>query len=1361
MKQIFKNSLLFVSLVLMCTLNASVASAETLVVNAYGDQTRNCTFLLFCTDTFPNMTVYVNGVSYGMQEVSSTAQDYSFNVTLPSSDPVNIDVLFDNDAYYGSLGILFGNSGDRNLFINSITIGNKTFSPTGSGVIKDIGDGYAAATDGVNTSTYSSGMYNNAALRMSSTLAEIITPATLIAEYHFEEDSSWNGTSNELKDSAGHSSGPFDGLGAGTPIPTQVDTSPAISGSSGTCEYANFSNRDNGSIFTLDSLPVDTSASAKTSVSFWMYWDGANNVMPIGWNRHNLWFRDGAFGFNTWANDIYGISSSGLANGWHHVVAVFTNGNVTNNALYIDGVKQTLSQKRGSPNNANAYVQSTLQVSGATNSTSYRFSGGSIDEVKVYNGEVSQSEVSTDFAATHSCLDIAEPIAQYHLDETSWDGTSNEVIDDAGYSGGPFHGTSIGSTKPQANFTSRARTGDSGTCGYAELNGPVSGGAAFSLTNLPFDTANDSKNTISFWMYWDGTDNVMPFSSGNYGLLFSGNKFGFTTDGTDVYGIDGTSLANGWHHVVAVFNQGNIEQNKLYIDSNLQTLSQQIGGGSTLRVVKAELDAADYSIGFIVPNAPWTTDNSGGTLEFGNSNTYNVSGTVRRMIELEQHYGDASNIKATVSTNVGDTVYVSFDHAEVVSTGYFASDFKLFINGSEIAQVDRDSLSFAHYEYSATTNSTSTSIELRSTSNNAIGSALDDITIEVDDIASNLSSSVQVGGSTTDTSKRFTGRVDEIKFYKGEIDQTQVTVDYNAVHACPSYIVNVDAHDFNCIAKLETDVANGKLYTQTFNNTFDIKVIALKADNTPETDFSALSDKDLTLEFIDKNNSNTPIRFNLYPLGLATSRTITFPAGDNTGILPVDDVVMIDAYQNIGCRITDNNQSPAVTAISSDAFSVRPQSFTVTHNVFEPDTSLHVNASISGLSKTATPVFKAGEPFQLLVYAGSNYAGAPKIDTAKIVAHNDAVNTGILNNTSSGIITGAFNQNDQASGTATGTNFSYSEVGYFGFNPYGVFDDDWTAIDQPNDCTDDFSNTAVNGKIGCKIGNSANTMFYGRFIPDHFTITQGTVTPVCNSQFTYFGQDGLKTSFIMTAENSNYVVTQNYTGDYTSTDYYAKFPLNSWANYQFTASGLPTGATLTSGTTSSTVGWVNGAASVSATHLITRPTNPAAPSNIVISAQPYENTSDDGVTASAAAAVAGASEYRFGRMAMQNAYGSELQGLSVPIEVQYWDGTTYRTNDQDDLNTCTTLASSALTLSNHTQNLSIGETIVDPVNWITINTANPAKASIHLTAPGAGNNGSVNLDYDLTNLSWFGSNPSAKATFGINKTSVIYIRENY
>jgi MSHA biogenesis protein MshQ len=199
-------------------------------------------------------------------------------------------------------------------------------------------------------------------------------PPAPIAEYRFD-DCEWTGLTGEVTDETGNADGTITGS--------------VTAGEQGLlCRGASFS----GGAIDLDGLAVDTSAGARTTVTFWMYWDGTNSVMPFGWYRHDLWFVNGFFGFNTGAGDVYGISSSGLANGWHHVTAVFVNGSVHSEKLYIDGVEQSLSQLRNNPNNYAAVVSGSARIGGWRINTGYRFRT-MIDELKIYNGELERDTV--------------------------------------------------------------------------------------------------------------------------------------------------------------------------------------------------------------------------------------------------------------------------------------------------------------------------------------------------------------------------------------------------------------------------------------------------------------------------------------------------------------------------------------------------------------------------------------------------------------------------------------------------------------------------------------------------------------------------------------------------------------------------------------------------------------------------------------------------------------------------------------------------------------------------------------------------------------------------------------------------------
>jgi len=217
---------------------------------------------------------------------------------------------------------------------------------------------------------------------------------TLLAEWRLE-DSDWSGEVDEVIDSSGND---YHGRLLYNAAPS--NSLPAISGNDGTCAYGSFA----AGTIAVDSLPVNTSSGGKTTVSFWMRWDGTNGSMPIGWSYYDLWFYNGSFGFNTWNNDIYGISSSALNGSWHHITAEFSNGNtpVSNNRLWVDGEEQVLSQRQGSPSNSYRSVGNQLRLGGAVNSTSYRFHG-SLDEVRVYDNTLSTAQVIGIMNDTHPC----------------------------------------------------------------------------------------------------------------------------------------------------------------------------------------------------------------------------------------------------------------------------------------------------------------------------------------------------------------------------------------------------------------------------------------------------------------------------------------------------------------------------------------------------------------------------------------------------------------------------------------------------------------------------------------------------------------------------------------------------------------------------------------------------------------------------------------------------------------------------------------------------------------------------------------------------------------------------------------------
>ena len=414
-------------------------------------------------------------------------------------------------------------------------------------------------------------------------IASNISAATLLGSWSFDE-SDWDSVGTVVD-----SLGVHDGVVTGS-----VGRNPVSSATShaGTCAAAAFG----GGAIEVTGLGVtassysaylafkafDSSYVEKTSVSFWMYWDGSNSIMPIGFNRHDLWFTGGSFGYNSGSGDIYGIASAGLANGWHHVVAEFTNYDVTNNKLYIDGVSQTLSQRRSTPSVSNAVVNSHLRIGGWWASNGYRFSG-LLDEVKIYSGALSPAEVNADYTYTHAGACPADPvpdapvlIASYNFND-NWSSTQ-PLEDSVGTASGVVSGSLSRISSPASGLKPD-------TC----YSGGFSGGA-IDINSLPVSTASGKQTSISFWMKWDGTNSVMPLGWRRHDLWFYGGSFGFNSAAGDIYGISSAGLSGGWHHVTVVFTNNNAINNQIYIDGVLQTLTQRRGGiNNSNSVVNAHL----------------------------------------------------------------------------------------------------------------------------------------------------------------------------------------------------------------------------------------------------------------------------------------------------------------------------------------------------------------------------------------------------------------------------------------------------------------------------------------------------------------------------------------------------------------------------------------------------------------------------------------------------------------------------------------------------------------------------------------------------------------------------------------------------
>jgi hypothetical protein len=339
--------------------------------------------------------------------------------------------------------------------------------------------------------------------------------------------------------------------------------------------------------------------------------------------------------------------------------------------------------------------------------------------------------------------------------------------------------------------------------------------------------------------------------------------------------------------------------------------------------------------------------------------------------------------------------------------------------------------------------------------------------------------------------------------------------------------------------------------------------------------------------------------------------------------------------------------------------------------------------------------------------------------------------------------------------------------------------------------------------VGCKFGNTVTSNYFGRFTPDHFDVSLNTpvFSPACNNSYTYIGQPikyATRPVVTLTAKNSAGNPTENYTGDFWKIDpthvTYGFTPAYSEASHAITllAASAPTFIDDGSGGT----GKLNFADTSSNILAISR-SAPEAEFNAEIAmsfslsdtdAIVVENVAGSPKTNPITFGVASAGNgisfdanktHRWGRMVIENAHGSELMTLSLPLYAEYYNGTSFVNHTGD---TCTTInLSSQLLFSNPdtssgaTQPGNTAMTISSGTSSATLANSplSSGSAGLSFSAPGVGNTGYIDISSDFSAFPWLrfdwdndashDDSPSGKVTFGIfsGNTQQIYFREVY
>jgi len=1231
-----------------------------------------------------------------------------------SADSVSLDFQIDGVS---ETSLIF--TGSTSFNIDHTVVETVTFSLTGESITPDntlvCDDGSGTSCDMVFTSTN----------------------CQALANWQMEQ-TSWNGTVGEVIDSSANG---YHGTAINGAVTASVGS--AISGDPGTCRYGGFDDAGgtNGDYIEVAGFPNLTTNFTMTS---WVRTDdrtraGQRIFADDESNTQGYAISLGEPGAGRIRFYSRGISPISLDTGavinndtWYFIAAVadITNKQRTIYTYASDGT--LLDTTQASYTGTWGVDTGSASIGGETNSgeTNNRFKGN-IDEVRMYNRALSQTDISNILSETHACS--AGVLSHLAFEQTAWSG-AGVTIDDA--SGNENTGLSVGNA-------------ESHSAGYFCKGTMIPDNSSYSTidainSTLDINDAMGNDGTIMLWYRaeqdWDGsghrilldaTSSVFGNSADKYFALSKENdgRLHFSLEDSsdndfDLYTGSNSITAGTWVHVAVTWDMPN-DDIRIFVNGS-ETASQTINSNGVL---------GDLGPVYFGDNSS-TYDVVSGNSAYGRLDEIRMYDNVLSSAEITTAMGDSSSC---TSCTLG-----SFD----ISQPNFGLACPSTRSTIDIQAMCADG-STQKTDYTGTIDLTSD----ENTNSDFYAASSGGTTI----------SSITLDGSES-------GAASVYLFHKNENSDLKVTAtDSDAsVNSTAS-----TGTDFRTTGFAITDPGNF-----VCGSASSVTVTAIGQSETGSGACSILTgftgSKNLKAWFsvnYDPDTPgvagavNTPIGLNNTNVSDNSSPTATnFVLGFNSGEATVD-ITHLDAGEILGINFTHDDLVAGTDDVagSVNSFVVRPNTITLSTN--------NASSACTSGDASCTKFVAAGSAFDLNAIA--ECADASKT-TALSYQTPSASPVGLSLNLIAPTDTGSVNGDlglttlDFDDGDITNSQ-SVSEVGVFTITatPPAYF---FQAI---------AASTSEN---------------IGRFYPDHFdvVVNSGGFDSSCGD-FTYIGQDFTYDplqvpSLTITAMNAATIseATQNYTvsdfmkllaGDITRV-----FPLTDTQTGKDGIALMAVETTLSAGEALTAVGAGVMTYSFDAADLYRYTKNANAeigPFDSSLSVVINDFQDVDGANASAVpdvvptAAGSGGDSNRYGRMVMQNAYGPETDDLAMEAYTEFLAATSgqYVLNTTDNCtNLLSTIAVDPLGASgteNHTA-IPVGSGTSDfSYNPLLIG----GEAGFLFTAPGAGNDGDIDVSIELLTFPWLQYDwdgdgtlqnpPSTTASFGQYRghDRIIYWRE--
>lgn len=1001
--------------------------------------------------------------------------------------------------------------------------------------------------------------------------------------------------------------------------------------------------------------------------------------------------------------------------------------------------------------------------------------------------------------------DFVGPFSYWRMNEASWNGTANEVID-SGSGGNPGNAASLSSTTPTTSNATPAIAGSPGTCRYGVFNR-----ANKDYVSLPTTYPNLATQSFTITAWIRSTDNTQ-----------SGQRILIDDEGTT--GGWGFSLADsGTAGALRIYSRGSstntLDTGGIVANNTWYFVAATMSINGTTTIVTMYVYNTAGALVATPTTATWTgftwgndpgRPSIGGETNASQGEATNAFGFAGNIDELRVYRAALSQTQVNQVRQLTNPCQTVDHYALVGATTAVNCD----TTSVQIIAHDTTHTAVAPAAGTLLTLSTSTGTGVwqaglvagsggwaPSGANNGSatytwpgGESTFTVNLRNSTVASlNINVSDSNGKSEAGTEDLI------ISFVNSGF---RVTTNGTTTATIPTQLSGKNSNTgFNAqtmyLQAIRTDTNTGNCVGAFQSQTATIQMAGTRVNPTGgSSQVSALN----------SSNAMVALGTGAGTTGTFTNITLAFDAQSKAPLVlnyPDAGSISVSAQYQLPAP-------PASTFItgSSNVFVVRPFGF-----AFRGANA--ATAIQHGTTSGSALLAAAGDNFTMTVVAYQWAAGEDTDNDGIPDAGVNLTNNGTTPNFAASV---SVTPTGNLPGTATGsvsrgaTCASAATIAAGSFTSGVATLSDWCYSEAGNvlltATSTDYIATGVNitGNSGLD-GTGAAGGYVGRFRPKNFTLNgPGTIinrsasscSPV--STFTYMGEN-MTLGFTLLARNTQGVTTQNYTGAY------AKLGLNTFSNFAFGARSGTTDLSSRIATTGSPTGtWSNGIGAVSTFASISRAASPdgayaalqfgIAPNDgegVVMSAFDLDVNND---STNDHTYIGIPTEVRFGRLALSNVFGSELLDLPFSMETQYFSNGIFQTNTLD---SCTTLAASNIRMAAvATPDLATTcKTSLSPTGTIFFtggkasSVAPPATVvAPKLTKPGAGNAGTVRLTVNLDGTStgntctpgsttvtnaaqvwlqgnWAGSsfntNPGANATFGQYKGAdeFIYFKEMF